>query len=122
MRFCSTHNIFVDQGEIFDSNWSSSNKIKTPPSVPWDYSRELTIEDVDVWEVVWEAGGGWGVYASWSPYAEFYMVTGNGGQVLGLFYGKNALKKVVNLAKSLNINLTKNDIWVEPEDMWLYQS
>ena len=56
MRFRSTQNIFSDLGEIFEPNWMDSDKIVLPPNPKWDYSRPLQIEDVDIWEVIWEAG------------------------------------------------------------------
>ena len=75
--FKSTYNILkvVDSDEVFNENWMDSNSIVLPPGKDWDYSRELQIEDIDIWEVIYEAGGGWGVYAAWDPYAEFYLIT-----------------------------------------------
>ena len=34
----------------------------------------MQIEDVDLWEVIYEQGGSVGVYASYNPFAEFYMI------------------------------------------------
>jgi hypothetical protein len=126
MRFKSTHNIFKDFGEVFDPNWMDSDKLVLPPKREWDYSRDLQIEDVDIWEVIAEAGGGWGVYASWSPYAEFYLIrtgwqnelTGNGTEV---YYGAGAQAAVQKRMKELGFMVSLNQHWVEPEDMWLYQ-
>jgi hypothetical protein len=125
MIFKSTQNIFKDFGEFFDSSWMNSDTVTTPPSTPWDYSRELQIEDVDIWEVIYEKGGGIGVYASWSPYAEFYLIkTGPNSNEYGYnietYYGPNSQKKLINRAKKLGISLSLNKIWVEPEDMPLY--
>ena len=61
MRWKSTANIFLDFGEVFESKWMDSNKIETPPHPEWDYSSELQIDDVDIWEVIYEQGGGGGV-------------------------------------------------------------
>lgn len=126
MRFRTTANIFKDHGEYFDPNWMDSNKVVLPPKTDWDYSRDMRLEDVDIWEVLWEAGGSWGVYASWSPYAEFYMVrTGFDREIQGLspefYYGTGAQNKVIKRMKELNMpTLNLNTVWVEPEDMWLY--
>lgn len=123
MRFKSTHNIFKDFGEVFESKWMDSNKIETPPNPEWDYSRELTIEDVDIWEVIYEQGGGVGVYAAWCPYAEFYLIrTGwwNVPNDIETYYGSGAQQMVQKRMKELNIPFFTNKIWVEPEDMWLY--
>lgn len=118
MRFKSTYNIFTDFGEVFDPSWMDSDTLQLPPKKDWDYSRELTVEDVDIWEVIWEAGGGQGLYASWSPYAEFYLLS-IGGQINTL-YGPNSQKELIQKIKELNLPVSVNKIWVEPEDMWLY--
>ena len=127
MRWKSTHNIFTDFQEVFDENWMSYDKVQTPPRPDWDYSRELKIEDVDIWEVIYEQGGGVGVYASWCPYAEFYLIrTGwrneASGNAIETYYGAGSAQAVQKRAKELNIPLYENKMWVEPEDMWLYQN
>jgi hypothetical protein len=104
-----------------------SNKIITPPKKDWDYKRPMQIEDVNIWEVIYEQGGGVGIYASWDPYAEFYMIRvgwfleqqGYGAEV---YYGPGAMDKVMKRAEELEIPLSKNKVWVEPDDMWLYQN
>jgi hypothetical protein len=127
MRFKSTANIFVDFGEVFDPNWMNSNKVEMPPKQDWDYARELQIEDVDIWEVIYEQGGGVGVYAAWNPYAEFYLLrTGwwnerNPGYGIETYYGPGAQKQVQKRMKELGIPFASQQHWVEPEDMWLYE-
>jgi hypothetical protein len=127
MRFKSTQNIFKDFGEVFEQSWMDSNKVGMPPKTEWDYSRQLQIEDVDIWEVIYEQGGAVGVYAAWSPYAEFYMIrTGWQKEIQGLgietYYGKGSQKKVQGRMNSMSIPFSVNQIWIEPEDMWLYQN
>ena len=75
--FKTTYNILVRPGEdeLFDPNWMNSDKMILPPKKDWDYSRELQIEDIHIWEVLYEASGGIGIYAAWDPFAEFYMFT-----------------------------------------------
>jgi hypothetical protein len=124
MRFKSTQNIFKDFGEVFETKWMDSNKVETPPNPPWDYSRELKIEDVDIWEVIYEQGGGVGIYASWCPYAEFYLIrTGwwNMPNDIETYYGPGADAAVQKRAKELNIPIVVNKVWVEPENMFLYE-
>jgi len=84
----------------------------------WDYSRELQIEDVDLWETIIEYAGG-GIYASWLPYAEFYMLIVK--KEILTFYGKGAQKHLIEEAKSHNIKVQINTIFVDPEDMWIYE-
>ena len=125
MIFRSTANIFKDFNEVFEDKWAQSNIVMTPPTKPWDYSRELQIKDVDIWEVIYEQGGGCGIYASWSPYAEFYLV-GRGWEreVLGFgletYYGAGAQKQVQKVIKEMGLPIAAKKMWVEPEDMWLY--
>ena len=127
--FKSTYNILVrpDMDEVFNENdMNNPNSLGVPPKKDWDYARELQIEDVDIWEVLYERGGGHGVYASWSPYAEFYMIrTGFVSDIIGVgietYYGPTAEKQVYKRATELGMGLVLNQIWVEPEDMWLYQ-
>jgi hypothetical protein len=136
--FKSTYNIFKrpDQDEVFDPNWMDSNKLILPPSTPWDYSREMKIEDVDIWEVLYEASMGIGIYVSWQPYAEFYLIctgidnkTGpkwidaflSWDKIYETYYGPNAERHVYLRAKELGIDLSIYKVWVEPEEMWLHQ-
>jgi hypothetical protein len=128
MRFKSTQNIFLDFGEVFETKWMDSNKIETPPKWDWDYSRELTIDDVDIWEVIYEQGGGVGVYAAWCPYAEFYLIRTGWRNVkpetnygVETYYGPGAQQKVQNRMREMSIPFSTNKIWVDPEDMYLYE-
>lgn len=124
-RFKSTQNIFKDMGEVYDENWLNKNTVTYPPKTDWDYKREMQIEDVDIWEVIYEQGGAVGAYASWSPYAEFYMVRVGWvkeaqGYGVETYYGPNAQKKVYKRMKEMGINLSLSKVWVDPQDMYLY--
>ena len=133
--FKTSFNIFKrpDQDELYDPNWMNSDKLKLPPggsddpSAVWDYGREMTIDDVDIWEILYEASGGIGVYAAWLPYAEFYMVTTGwvpktiNDRIIETYYGPQAEIKVWKRARQLGIPLPTYQKWVDPEDMWLYQ-
>lgn len=127
--FRTTYNIFTKpwEDESWDDNWMNSNKIELPPNKEWDYSKELTISDVSLWEVIYQASGGVGVYASWDPLAEFYMVTdrfcsSSNDSSITTYYGAGADKKVREKMRQLQIPFTSYKIWVEPEDMWLYDT
>jgi hypothetical protein len=120
--FKTTENIFKNYGEHFDPNWMDSDKVILPPKTNWDYSRPMQIEDVDLWEVIYEAG--FCIYAAWSPFAEFYMVmplfADNNSSAIELYYGPGANEKVKKRMKELNLFIPNIKVWVEPEDMWLY--
>ena len=120
MRWITTKSILTNGSEYFDENWMNSNTIITPETKPWDYSRELYVEDIDMWEILYE-NNSWGIYAAWNPYAEFYLfVQGNIGKIES-FYGVNAQLNLINHINKYGIKLNMNEIWVEPENMWLYQ-
>ena len=125
MRFKTTNNIFNDYHEYFDINWMDSDKIILPPKTEWNYQRPMKIEDVDLWEIITESGGGSGVYAAYDPYAEFYMIKPGwflekNGFGVELYYGPGSMKKVMIRMSELNIPYSVRKEVVEPEDMWLY--
>jgi len=130
--FKTTYNILGprDQDELFDRNQLDRSTPWLPPSADWDYAREMRIEDVDVWEILYEAGQGIGVYAAYSPFAEFYMVTTGwlpllqgqpyNDKVIETYYGAGAQNKVYKRAKELGIDLSLYKSWVDDDEMWLY--
>jgi hypothetical protein len=135
-QFKSTYNIFKapHEDEVFNENWMNSKTLITPPTKPWSYDREMRIEDVDIWEVICEESGGFGLYASWAPYAEFYML------LLGwdfskpmanptlnipekrieLFYGHNSEINAYRRAKEIGLPIFTKERWVEEDDLWLH--
>lgn len=125
--FKTTENIFKtpDQDELYDPNLFDSSVIQYPFQEYWDYKREMKIEDVDIWEQIYFESGGTGLYAAWSPYAEFYMITKNihwgESSDIETFYGKLAWKKAYIRARQLGMPIFLTKKWVEPEDMWLYE-
>ena len=136
--FKTTYNILkkYDEDELYTDNYLDSDSLVLPPKVEWDYAREMTIEDVDIWEVLFEGSGGKGVYASWLPYAEFYMIaTGtdekNGPRFVGTgiywdrnieaFYGPGAGKRVFARCKELGMPLNVFKSWVDEDKLWLHQ-
>lgn len=126
-RFKTTYNILKDFDEYFDENWMDKNYLTTPENKKWDYSKELSIEDIDIWEVIFEKSGGIGVYAAWNPYAEFYLITtgikdgSNSERIFEYYYGKGALNFVIKRMIDLDIPIHLNKIWVENEEMWIYE-
>lgn len=121
--FKTTNNIIKDQGEYFDNNWMDSEKIVLPPKTEWSYDREMTIEDVDLWEVIHE--GDFGIYASYSPYAEFFMIfpfywMKDKGFNIETFYGKNAASLVQKRAKEMDIDLMSTEVWLDSDQYEKY--
>lgn len=127
MRLITTKNIFnkledyIEDGSLPLSN--PSILLKTS----WDYKNPIKIEDVDLWEIIYENGEGLGIYASYIPYIEFYMIKVGWlleakGYGVETYYGPGSQKEVIKRAKELEIPLNINKKWVEPDDMWLYEN
>jgi len=126
--FKSTYNIFTkpDEDEVFDPNWFDTPFMQLPPSRPWDYKRDITIEDVDIWEQIYFQGGGLGLYVSWSPFAEFYLITHHGFRYkpnsIETYYGPLAAEKAGKRAIELGMPINFKKVWVDDSDMWLYKA
>lgn len=128
------------EGEHWDPNWLDSDTLVLPPKQPWDYKREMQIEDVNIWEQImnpWALA----VFAAWDPYAEFYLLrfdknyNWEGWAEPGVppmfnfetYYGPGAhdqvIKRIQELGKVYDaIKVPRmNNLWVEPENMWLHQ-
>ena len=114
--FKTTANITKDHEEHFDANWMDSDSLVLPPKTTWTYDREMQIEDVDLWEVIFE--GNFGIYASYSPHAEFYMIfpfywMKDQGHDIETFYGDNASIRCFRRAKELGIDLQLHDYYYD---------
>jgi hypothetical protein len=110
--------------EVFESKWFDSNVIVTPKKGKWDYKRELTVDDVEIWEAIYEDNWGLGIYASYEPYAEFYMikyVDHKGVTIKDTFYGAGSQDKIIKFMLENNIPFATHKVWVENEDLWLFQ-
>lgn len=126
--FKSTYNILkkLDEDEVFNPNWMDSDTLILPPKTDWDYQREMQIEDVNIWEVIYEQGGRFGLYASWDPYAEFYMIVPgwqllDQGSGIETYYGADACNRAQRRMIELGIPVQSTITWVDDDKMWLYQ-
>jgi hypothetical protein len=128
--FKTSLNIFKKpwEDELFDENkWDMSTIAGQLPwsGGEWDYKRPLTVDDIDIWEVLYESGGHFGIYAAWSPHAEFYMIRlgyiiEESGYGIETYYGAESGKMVYKRAKELGIDLPVFQDWVDPDKAWLY--
>lgn len=135
--FRTTTQIYKKPGEkggIVETNWMNSILVEdiTPLKKDWDYKRELQIEDVNIWEVIFERSGLFtpnnmgkesaeALYAAWDPHAEFYLLRSNGNDET--FYGAGALRRLGERMDELGIEYSVNkQYWVPTENMWLYNS
>ena len=138
MRFVTKEHILKAHGEFYDPNWMDSDTLVLPPKQEWDYSRELRIEDVNLWEIIaepWDIG----FYAAWDPYAQFYLIRiepehwknsystkanpHKRSFQFETYYGPGSEAIAVNRMKELtpHANFTRYEHWIESDDMWLHQ-
>lgn len=110
--------------EVWDKKWfQDENVFHVLKNKKWDYKRELKIDDIEIWEVIFEDSWGLGIYAAYEPYAEFYMIrhiTPEGSQALDTFYGAGSQDKIIKFMLEHNIPFQMNNVWVDNEEMWLY--
>ena len=123
--------IFKSTNEILNNPWENisvefKNITGKEPRTnhEWNYQTDVTVTDIKIWEQLYFQPGNIGVYAAYSPYIEFYMIVYNlflntsaGTQT---FYGAGAENKMLEQLDKFKITLTKNTVWVEPKDVWLY--
>lgn len=105
-RFKTTDMILKGIDEYFDENWMDTPFLQLPDHDSWDYSRELQIEDIDLWEIITEKSGMTGIYAAWLPYAEFYMITVN-RQIDSTYYGVGSDEYAAKRCDELGITYPK---------------
>ena len=122
-RWKTTENILIPNkdGEYFDENWMNYDSIYQyiPLNPPWEENRLIKFEDVDLWEVIVEWSGLSGVYAAWSPYAHYFIVTDN-WKIVGEYWGIDGEKKLQNYLIENNISFSLNKIWVDDEEFISY--
>jgi hypothetical protein len=102
--FKTTKNILKSpwEDELYNPNILDKPFLELPPNPKWDNKRQLQVEDIDIWEVISEMSGPTGIYASWMPYAEFYMIV-NKGKIDSTYYGEGSDKYAAKRAEELNI-------------------
>ena len=105
--------------EILTMPWKeSTNYIPVGGKIPsaWKGNVPPTINDIHFWEELYYEPGNIGVYVSWSPYEEFYLIAYNlfANQTFGTetFYGTDSALEVVKKLSKLRIDLPINKIWI----------
>ena len=112
--------IFKSTRYILENPWAadiSADPVAPPPKTIWNYQKELTIDDVELWEQIYYQPGNIGIYAAYEPYAEFYLLTYNlfMHEPCGIqtFYGKDAEKQLWQKIKELKILVVLNKVWAD---------
>lgn len=104
----STKHILTNPFEKIPSNIDSSYGYPTV-HVDWDYQKEISIYDVEIWQQIFYESGVVGIYAAHVPQIEFYFITYNifidKEKGIETFYGPGASEATISRAKSLGIEL-----------------
>lgn len=97
---------------ILNNPWSEIVQQETWPTrtpMKWLEARDMEINDVDLWEEIFYQSGAIGVYASWQPYEEFYIIVHNlhlHRNFFEIFVGPTAADLVVERCKLFGITLS----------------
>lgn len=121
--------IFKTFQEILDTPWEEQDADPTiprivPDTVQWHGIRDMTIDDVEIWEQIHYQGGNVGIYAAWKPFGELYMIVYNlyasKESGIEIYYGPEAAAQVYEKSKILGINLAINKVWIDELNKWQY--
>jgi hypothetical protein len=117
--FKTTADIFNTPSVVYEDY---ASKGILPPTSNWTYERELTIEEVDLWEIVYDLPCYLSVYASYCPYANFFLLVPGVYMKekmsdIETYYGIDAQKRVYLRCKQLGINLELNDVYIDEKFM-----
>lgn len=113
--------ILRSTGDILKSGWKTDFSQETFHNLPappvWEKVEEMQIFDVLLWEQLYYKIGSFGIYVSWNPYAEFYMIVHNmfaqAGHGIETFYGPTAHQDLQVRAADLGVELKSTKVWVD---------
>jgi hypothetical protein len=81
--------------------------------IPKKNNSKISFDDVVMWEEIFYEGGNIGVYAAWSPYADFYIIVHNlflsNSDGIETFFGNEALDDLYNRLSDFDIDICKVD-------------
>jgi hypothetical protein len=107
--------IITTTEKILSSSWNKDKNEVFPLRTParWLGSVSLEFDDIKLWEEIFYQPGLIGVYASWDPYEEFYIIVHLlhlDKQFIETFVGEAASNLVVERCKLFGIELSYNEI------------
>jgi hypothetical protein len=92
-RFKTKYNVFENNDELYSEAIAKENGIYIPETWDWNEPSHIAIDDVVIWECLFEQSGLSGIYAAWAPYEELYIVTKH-RVVVKEFFGPSAKELV----------------------------
>ena len=100
--------------EILNNAWGEISSEDVPQRrTPFNWMKDtkFKIEDIDSWEEIYYRPGVIGVYVSWNPYEEFYIITHNlhlDKSFIEIFQGPDAVDDIIQRCKSFGVNIKYN--------------
>jgi hypothetical protein len=95
-------------GDKDSGNCITNTSSPVPLYEEWDYNKKVDILDIKIWEQLYHDPGNLGLFASWSPYIEYYILIyypfldTDAGIVT--YYGKDACYDVAAVMREISIN------------------
>jgi len=119
-------NILRTYSSIIDNSWGGAQDgdfiFNTSSPVPyhtgyeWNYSNNVSLKDIQLWEQLYHEPGVLGLYAAWTPYIECYLLIQypfvHSTKGVKLFYGSNACYEVANIMQKLDVSFEVKKIAV----------
>jgi hypothetical protein len=110
--------IITTTEQILSSSWNENKNEVFPLRTParWFGTTPPGLDDIKLWEEIFYQPGLIGVYVSWEPYEEFYIIVHLlhlDKQFIEVFYEDDAVDRVLERCKYFNIMLPSKEIFVE---------
>ena len=101
-------------GEPLDGDFIPNTSSPVPSYDDWDYSQCVDIKDIKLWEQLYHDPGNIGLFVSWKPYIECYILVYypfiNSAEGIIMYYGNDACYDVSVIMKELSINFEVSKI------------
>jgi len=116
---------YLTTTQLLETPWSTEYTLGDHNPLPqWDYTNPIKFNDVLLWEEIFYQPGHIGVYTSYQPYAEFYIIVYDlfktNINTIETFFGKSASDRAASRAKELGVDLEKKALFVDPLNVWMY--
>lgn len=115
-------NILRTTTSIFQNEWGGERDgdvvyNNSPPIfIDWDYSKSVTINDITIWEQIYQSPGNFGLFISWAPYIEYYVFIfytfNERCRKIKTFYGPDAHIEVKKILQDYGVSVDITDVYV----------
>lgn len=97
--------------EILNNPWGELSKDPIYPErtpLKWFPNQDLKLYNIKEWEEILYIEGVVGVYVSWDPYEEFYILTHNqhlSKKYIEIYQGNNGIDQLIDRCRQFGIEL-----------------